>query len=104
MAKKNWRRPALQDILARRPDGYLVANKYKVIIGMLRRRYPELDSLDRSRLEDIVFDAVNGNRDWQMLTEGHDQEAKRRLEQEWKMGEGYHDLPPSVANTPPRGT
>jgi hypothetical protein len=89
MAKKNWRKQVLVDILRARPDGYLVRNKYKVIIGMLKKRYPELGNIEYGRLQEIVFDAVNGNRDWQMLTEGHDLIAKGERMEEWRGEHGY---------------
>lgn len=100
--RKNWRRDAIAKVFLDNPEGRLVANKYRVLRAILRRKYPELQGLDQNRLLDVIFDAVNGNRDWQMMTEGYDTENKRILEQGWKMGEGYHDLPPHVANTPPR--
>lgn len=101
--KKNWRKGEIEKVLAANPKAYLVANKYKVLRVILTRRYPMLLELNQEALLDIIFDAVNGNRDWQMLTEGHDVENKNRLEQEFKIGEGYHDFPKHVINTPPRG-
>ena len=93
--KHNWRKRVLKDILDKNPKGYLVANKYKVLIGMLNRKYPELAGIDYRRLQDIVFDAVNGNRDWQQISEGHDKLNKIVRDQEWKMEHGYHDFPGS---------
>lgn len=101
--KKNYRKETIEHILEEKPHGRLVANKYKVLVGMLRRRYKSLAGVENGVLEDVVFDIVQGNREWQQLTEGFDEENKKRLEQEWKMSQGYHDLPPTVANTPPRG-
>lgn len=100
--KKNWRREAIARVLRDNPEGRLVANKYRVLRAILVRRYPELQGLDRNRLLDVIFDAVNGNRDWQMMTEGYDTENKKVHEQQWKIDQGYHDLPPTVINTPPR--
>jgi len=94
--KHNWRKGEIAKVLEANPEAYKVANKYKVLRAILRRRYPALVELDQQTLLDVIFDAVNGNRDWQMLTEGHDEDEKRRLEQEWKMGEGYHDFPPAA--------
>lgn len=95
--KKNRRKPILKEILGRNPKAYLVANKYKVLLGMLRRMYPRLFDLDaegrrvfsEDYLEAFVFDAVNGNRDWQALTEGHDALNKKVLDQQWNLDNGY---------------
>jgi len=100
--KHNHRKETIQRILDERPDGRLVANKYKVLVGMLKRRYKSLATVEYGTLVDIVFDAVQGNREWQMLTEGYDTENKEALSQAWKIEQGYHDLPPTVVNTPPR--
>lgn len=100
--KKNWRRDAIEKVFRDNPEGRLVVNKYRVLRAILRRRYPELQALDQTRLLDVIFDAVNGNRDWQMMTEGYDTEQKKIHDQQWRMEQGYHDLPPTVANTPTR--
>lgn len=101
--KRNYRKETLERILAEKPHGRLVANKYRVLAGMLRRRHPGLATVDQATLESVIFDAVQGNREWQQLTEGHDAQNKEIKSQEWKMSQGYHDLPPHIANTPPRG-
>jgi len=97
--KHNYRKETIKSILDDRPEGYQVANKYKVLVGMLRRRYKSLATVEYGTLVDIVFDAVQGNREWQQLSEGHDEENKRILEQKWKIEQGYHSLPPHVINT-----
>ncbi len=79
----------LEAILRLRPEGYLVRNKYKVLVGMLRRHYPELRDMEHDRLCAIVFDAVNGNRDWQLLTEGHDLVAKGEQVERWRGEHGF---------------
>lgn len=100
--KKNWRRDAIAKVFLDNPEGRLVVNKYRVLRAILRKRYPELQGLDQTRLLDVIFDAVNGNRDWQMMTEGHDTLNKKVHDQQWRLDQGYHDLPPHVANTPSR--
>lgn len=100
--RKNWRKQEIEKIFLDNPQGRLVVNKYRVLRAILRRRYPELQTLDQSRLLDVIFDAVNGNRDWQQMTEGYDMENKKRHEQQWHLDNGYHDLPPTVINTPPK--
>lgn len=100
--KRNYRKETIEAILKNKPHGRLVANKYKVLAGMLRRRHPGLATVDSVTLVAVVFDAVQGNREWQQLTEGYDTLNKEVKSQEWKMEQGYHDLPPTVANTPTR--
>lgn len=100
--KQNYRKETIERILKDKPHGRLVVNKYKVLVGMLRRRYSGLATVNQKTLENIVFDAVQGNREWQQLTEGYDTENKKIHEQEWKLNQGYHDLPPTVINTPSR--
>lgn len=97
--RRNYRKETIKSILDARPDGFLVANKYKVLVGMLKRRHPVIRDLDYQLLINLVFDAVQGNREWQQLTEGYDVENKKKLEQEWKMDQGYHDFPPHVHNS-----
>lgn len=102
--KKNWRKEAIARVLRDNPEGRLVANKYRVLRAILVRRYPELQAIDRNRLLDVIFDAVNGNRDWQMMTEGYDTENKKVHDQQWRIEHGYHDLPPTVTHTYPLTT
>lgn len=101
--KKNWRKEAIARVLRDNPEGRLVVNKYRVLRVILCRRYPELRDMPKERLLDVIFDAVNGNRDWQFATEGQDTDNKKVHDQQWRMDHGYHDFPPHVANTPPRG-
>ena len=101
--KRNYRKETIESILRDKPHGRLVANKYRVLAGMLRRRHPGLAAVDSATLEAVVFDAVQGNREWQQLTEGHDALNKEARSQEWKMNQGYHDFPPPLP-TPPTGS
>lgn len=77
------RKQILQDIIKENPNAVLVANKYKVLAGMAQRMFPELKEIPQVRLADMVYDIVNGDRDWRTLTEGFDKENKGRLEEEW---------------------
>ena len=84
MRKKNKRVVILQQIIKEKPHAVLVANKYKVILGMLKRLYPnQIEKIPDQIFLDIIFDAVNGNRDWQFLTEGFDKEQKEILRQQF---------------------
>ena len=84
MRKKNKRVVILQQIIQEKPHAVLVANKYKVILGMLKRLYPnQIEKIPDQIFLDIIFDAVNGNRDWQFLTEGFDKEKKEILRQQF---------------------
>jgi len=82
------RKEIIQAIINEKPEAKLVANKYKVIIGMLKKVYPNsmkkiLSEIKHETFLDIIFDAINGNRDWQTLTEGEDKENKNKLEKQW---------------------
>lgn len=80
----------LQQIIQDKPEtAILVANKYKVLAGMLQRMFPELKDMPQTKLADIVFEAVNGDRDWRTLTEGQDKQNKTILEQKKKISLGY---------------
>lgn len=82
--KTNRRKEILQQIIKEKPHAVLVKNKYKVIYGMLKRIYPNnIAKIPEQIFLDIIFDTVNGNRDWQMLTEGYDKENKEKLRQEF---------------------
>jgi len=84
------RKDVLNKIINERPDAVLVKNKYLVIYGMLKRMYPnQIEKIPKQIFIDIIFDAVNGNRDWQTLTEGFDKENKKRLSQEKMIEMGY---------------
>lgn len=84
MRKKNKRVEILEQIIKEKPTAVLVANKYKVIFGMLKRLYPnQIEKIPQKIFIDIIFDAVNGNRDWQTLTEGCDKENKEILRQQY---------------------
>lgn len=82
------RKDIIKKIIEENPRAVLVANKYKVLAGMAQRMYPELQEIRQDHLADIVFDLVNGDRDWRMLTEGMDKENKVILEEKW-LDENY---------------
>lgn len=77
------RKEVLQDIIKKHPEATLVANKYKVLGHMADIMYPALNGISKKLITDIVYDIVNGDRDWRKLTEGMDKENKVRLEQEY---------------------
>jgi len=84
------RKEVIQTIIKENSRAVLVKNKYKVLVGMVRRMYPnQFEKIPLEIWEDIAFDISNGNRDWQMLTEGYDKENKEILEQKW-LEENYH--------------
>jgi len=84
------RKEIIQKIIKERPDAVFVKNKYLVLYGMLKRIYPEqIEKIPKEVFIDIIFDAVNGNRDWQTLTEGQDKENKMILSQKKKLEMGY---------------
>jgi hypothetical protein len=83
------RKEIIQKIIDERPDAVLVKNKYKVISGMIKRMFPEQYSkIDYKLWEDILYEAINADRDWRMLTEGKDKN-KQILADEWKINNGY---------------
>ena len=78
------RKEILAQIIKEKPEAVLVKNKYKVLVGMVKRLYPNnFDKIPLRIWEDIAYDLVNGDRDWRTLTEGQDKENKVRLEQEY---------------------
>ena len=81
--KKNNRAPIIKRIIERNIEGGLVKNKYKVIGVMLLELHPELNAIPKDKMTSIIKDAVNGNRDWQALTEGMDKENKEIFSQQW---------------------
>lgn len=83
------RKTILQNIIKENPNATLVANKYKVLAGMAQRMYPELKEIPQSKLADMVYDIVNGDRDWRTLTEGMDKENKVIYEQKKMLELGY---------------
>lgn len=96
------RRQIIENIIKERPnDAVLVANKYKVIAGVIRRMFPEIKEITelepvivngksvKDKLVDIIFEAVNADRDWRLATEGQDKENKERLEVEYLKENGY---------------
>lgn len=78
------RKEIIAQIIKERPDAVLVKNKYKVLAGMIKRMYPQhFEKIDYKIWEDIIYDAVNGDRDWRVETEGFDKKNKQRLEQQF---------------------
>lgn len=77
------RKQILQTIIKENPKANLVANKYKVLAGLAQRMFPELKEIKQARLADMVYEIVNGDRDWRKLTEGHDRLNKTILEQKY---------------------
>lgn len=100
------RRQIIQNIIKERPnEAVLVANKYKVIAGVIRRMFPEIKEIKelepvivngkcvKDKLVDIIYEAVNADRDWRTETEGQDKENKERLEVEYLKEQGYINPP-----------
>lgn len=78
------RKQILAQIIKERPDAVLVKNKYKVLVGMIKRMYPNnYEKIPHEVWEKLVFEIVNADRDWRYLSEGHDKVNKTRLEQEY---------------------
>ena len=78
------RKEILQTIIKENPNAVLVKNKYKVLAGMVRRMYPNnYEKLPVEVWEKIIFDVVNGDRDWRNETMGFDKEVKEVKRQEW---------------------
>ena len=74
----------INQIIKERPEAVLVANKYKVLVGVIKRIYPQnFEKIPLNVWENIAFDLVNADRDWRKATEGHDEDNKKRLEDEW---------------------
>jgi len=74
------RKEILKQIIKEKPEAVLVKNKYKVLVGMIRRMYPNnFEKLPVDVWEKIAFDLINGDRDWRILTIGRDKENKERL-------------------------
>lgn len=78
-------RKELEQIIKEHPDtAVLVKNKYKVLSGMVRRMFPNnYEKIPPQVWEDIIYEVVNGDRDWRKLSEGKDKVNKVRLEQEY---------------------
>lgn len=75
------RKKIIQTIIKENPNAVLVANKYRVLAGMAQRMFPELKEIPQTRLADMVYEIVNGDRDWRTETEGMDKENKIIFEQ-----------------------
>ena len=74
----------INQIIKERPEAVLVKNKYKVLVGVIRRRYPEqFEKIPLKIWEDITFDMVNADREWRTATKGQDEENKKELETNW---------------------
>lgn len=59
------RKEILAQIIKEKPEAVLVKNKYKVLVGMVKRLYPNnFDKIPLRIWEDIAYDLVNGDRDW----------------------------------------
>lgn len=86
-------RKHLVDIINSEPSASLTKNKYKVLCGMLKRMFPDdYEKIPREKWLTIAHEIVNGDREWRKLTEGKDKENKERLEQEWKIKNGYDPM------------
>lgn len=96
------RRQIIENIIKERPtEAVLVANKYKVIAGVVRRMFPEIKEIKelepvmangkcvKDKLVDIIYEAVNADREWRLATEGQDKENKENLEVEYLKNNGY---------------
>jgi len=78
------RKEILSAIIKENPNAVLVKNKYKVLRGLIKRMYPNnYEKLPPDIWEKIIYEVVNGDRDWRFLTEGMDKENKERLRQEY---------------------
>ena len=87
-------RKELCDIIKENPRASLVKNKYKVLAGMVRRMFPNnYEKLPPEIWEKIIYEVVNGDREWRTLTEGKDKENKTILEANKLEELGYHITP-----------
>lgn len=78
------RKQLIQQIINKNPEAVLVKNKYKVLGGLVKRMFPNnYEKLSPKIWEDIIYEVVNGDRDWRNLTAGMDKENKVILSQQW---------------------
>lgn len=85
------RKEILDKIIKDKPEAVLVKNKYKVLVGMIKRMYPNnFEKLPLNIWEDIAFDLINGDRDLRLLTEPFDRENKDRLMEKHREIYGGH--------------
>ena len=74
------RKEILNNIIKEKPEAVLVKNKYKVLVGMIRRMYPNnFEKISTNVWEEIAFELINGDRDLRLLTENFDRENKDKL-------------------------
>ena len=85
------RKEIIQKVLDSNPEAHYSKNKYRVLRVMLLTRYPQIKDIGLSKdtIEEMIFDMVNGDRDWRKLTEEHDKENKKILSQQWMLDNGY---------------
>lgn len=87
------RRQILEQIIKENPKAKLVANKYRVLAGMIQRMYPEMREIPQMKLGEIIFDSVQADRELRLLTVGEDVENKNRLEEQYVLKLGFKHTP-----------
>ena len=73
----------LRQIINEREGARLVKNKYRVIMGVIKRLYPEYELISKEKWENIVYDIISLDRTWRLYTEDYDKENKKRLSEEF---------------------
>jgi len=89
MKKELPRVTALKSILAKTPEAVMVQNKYKVLTKLVYDMFPDSQEIPKEKLEEWIYTAVNGDRDWRKYTEGYDSSNKQTLEEQWLKNNGY---------------
>lgn len=78
------RKSLIKQVIDKNINAVLVKNKYKVLVGLVRRMYPKTyEKIEPHLWEEIIYEVVNGDRDWRLLTKGFDKKNKDKLEKQW---------------------
>lgn len=90
--KLSNRQKLIIEMVTKFPDARLVKNKYKVMAKMIKKIYPiQVQAISEEMLTRIMFDAINGDREWRKHTKDFDRKEKARLEAKKLLELGYGD-------------
>ena len=74
---------AILELFDRNPDAKLVAHRYRAIRALLIEKFPEISTIEKERMCNIIFDAISFDRKIRKFTEGNEVELKQTLSEEY---------------------
>lgn len=83
------RQSKIQEIVDKFEDARKPEHKYRVLRNAIVQLYPYLEEMPKDKVENMVYDIIQADREYRFATEDYNQIEKQKLSENWKIENGY---------------